>query len=439
MSRNFLLIRSIVASLVAKLFGSIVIFVCLPLAAMAMNADDYSAFNYSMAITGLLSILIGPFLAVFVVQFAYMSINNEKNEIRRAVEETLAIFISLAVVAIPLAALLAYTLAPEEHRISMAAAAAAVTITNILAWADAIRVGERQDHISSAFGLANNATIIAAVCLLFRQEALSLTSLLSVYYGSPLFWSIASFGQLVGAKGVRIRWRFHANSWRRLFNDAMPLFAQNISDYMRLYMSSMFAFYLTSPQSYAVFSTSILFVARLTNPFSLLARPLVPAYVDAIERKDRGWIASLKRTANWVYGVAIVSTAIIALAIAPLTVSDVHFGAIQMRAHEVKPYMIFGVALFWCFAISVMIASIYLARRRMALFCTVSLSTNILGLAAGIASMEYFDAVGLFASIAISSCIGLCYLSSRLFAGTLVPTFSKVGGDEPSGKLKNDR
>jgi O-antigen/teichoic acid export membrane protein len=422
MNRNFLFIRSIISSLITKLFGFFVIFACLPLAAISMETSDYATFNYSMAITGLLTIFISPVSTAFVVRFAHVSAAGDHYEIRQTAEETLTIFLSLGVILAPPAACAAYFLSPTEYRGAIALAATAVIISNILAWAEAFRVGVRQDHISSGFGLGNNITIIAAVYLLFQQQSLSFTNLLIVYYGSPLLWNLLSFTHLLLSRGVRIRWRFQVNIWKRAALDAAPLFAQTVSDYTRLYVSSMLAFYLASPQSYAVFSTLILFIARLTNPFSLFARPLVPAYVDAVKRVDRVWIAKLNQIALWVFALAIASVAIVGVGAMFVTFADVRLGAIQIEAHEVKPYLILSLLLFWSSVISMVLASVYLAQRKMSQFSKVSLIANGLAVAVGAALIFKFNAVAMFATIAIFSCISVGYLAKQFLDGSFANT-----------------
>ena len=193
MSRNWLFIRSVIFSLITKLFGFFVIFSCLPLAAVSMGTADYVTFNYSMAVTGLVAIFVGPVSTAFIVRFANVATAGGQHEIRQTAEETLTIFLSLGIILTPPAAFAAYFLSPTEYRSAIALAAAAVMISNILLWAEAFRVGVRQDYISSIFSLGNNITIIVAVYLLFQRQSLSFTTLLIVYYGSPLLWNFLSF------------------------------------------------------------------------------------------------------------------------------------------------------------------------------------------------------------------------------------------------------
>jgi O-antigen/teichoic acid export membrane protein len=411
MNRNFLFMRSILASLIAKAFGFLVIFVCLPLAAVSVKTDEYAIFNFSMAITGLLTIFISPVSAAFVARLAHVSAIGDEYEIRRTAEESLTIFILLGIILAPLAAGIAYFLSPNGHREAIAIAAASVIISAVLGWAEAYRVGTRQDYISSAFGLGNNVTIITLVYLLFHWGSLTLSNLLIVYYGSPLLWNLLSFAYLLTSKHVRIRWHLKRELWKRAAVDAAPMFVLTTSDYIRLYASSMLAFYLATPESYAVFSTLILFIARLTNPISLLARPLVPAYVDAVKAADQSWLAGLHQMAGRVFTFAIISVVLFAIGAVFIKLPSPHLGAIRIEADEVKPYLILSLLQFWSSAISMVLASVFLAQRRMAQFSRVSLFASGAAVLVGAVLVVRFDAIALFGAIAIFSCIGVSYLA----------------------------
>jgi O-antigen/teichoic acid export membrane protein len=411
MNRNFLFMRSIVASLIAKAFGFFVVFACLPLAAISMKANEYATFNYSMAITSLFTIFISPVSAAFVGRLAHVSAAGDKREFRRTTEESFTIFISLGAILLPVAAGVAYLLSPGEYRGAIAVAAASVIMTNILAWTEAYRVATREDYISSAFGLGNNVTIIVTVFVLFHWRALTLESLMIAYYGSPLLWNLLSFAYLAVSRHIRIRWHIKADLWKHAAVDAAPMFALTISDYARLYLSSMVAFYLVTPQSYAVFSTLMIFVARLTNPVSLLARPLVPAYVDAVKGADEVWLVRFRQISVWVFAFAIISVAAFAVSSMFVDIPRVHLGAIQIEANEVKPYLVLSLLQFWSIAISMVLASIFLAQRRMGQFSKVSMISNGAALLVGAALAIKFDAIALFAAITVFGCIGAGYLA----------------------------
>ena len=175
----------------------------------------------------------------------------------------------------------------------------------------------------------------------------------------------------------------------------------------------MLAFYLASPESYAVFSTVMLFIARLTNPVSLLARPLVPAYVDAIRRLDHAWIAKLNHIAIWVISLAIASVAVVGLGVMFITFADFRLGAIQIEAHEMKLYLVLGLLFFWSSVIAMILASMYLAQRKMDQFSKASLIANSLAVTVGAALVVRFDAIALFAAIALFNCISVGYLIKR--------------------------
>lgn len=413
MNRNFLFLRSIVASLIGKAFGFLVVFVSLPLAAISMTTADYATFNYSMAITSLFTIFISPLSTAFVARLAHASATGDEGELHRTTDESLTMFMLVGAVLAPLAAGVAYFLSPKDYSTPIAAAAAAVITSTVLGWSEAYRTATREDYISSAFGLGNNITIVTTVYLLFHGQCLTLINLLIVYYGSPLVWNLLSFGYLMFSRRIRMSWSLKTKAWRRTARDVAPIFVLTISDYMRLYASSMLAFYLATPAAYAVFSTLSIFIARLTNPISLFARPLVPAYVDAVKVADRLWLTKAHHVAIGIFSFAILSVAVFAVGSLFADFPRLHLGAIQIQENEVRPYLILGLLQFWGTAISTVLASVFLAQGRMAQFSKVSLCASIAALLVGAALVVKFDAIALFGAIAVFGCIGAGYLATE--------------------------
>src|SRR5262249_54721394 len=154
----------------------------------------------------------------------------------------------------------------------------------------------------------------------------------------------------------------------------------------------------------------MIFIARLTNPVSLLARPLVPAYVDAARGADEVWLVRLRQIAVWVLAFAIVSVAAFAVSSMFVEIPRVRLGAIQIGANEVKPYLVLSLLQFWNIAIAMVLASIFLAQRRMGQFSKVSIVSNGAALVVGAALLVKFDAIALFAAITVFGCIGVGYL-----------------------------
>jgi tetrahydromethanopterin S-methyltransferase subunit E len=66
---------------------------------------------------------------------------------------------------------------------------------------------------------------------------------------------------------------------------------------------------------------------------------------------------------------------------------------------------------FWSSAISMVLASVFLAQRRMAQFSRVSLFASGAAVLVGAVLVVRFDAIALFGAIAIFSCIGVSYLA----------------------------
>ncbi|MGY4330321.1 O-antigen/teichoic acid export membrane protein [Bradyrhizobium sp. LB7.2] len=410
-SRNYLLVRSIAFSTITKLFGFFVVFACLPLAALSLTASEYAAFNYSMAATNLLVILFAPVGATFVVRFAHVA--SKDAELKQMAEDALTIFLTMGI-ALELPAILgAYWLSPPEFRAGIALSAGAVIATATLSWAEYFRLGTRQDHISSTFGLANNLTIIFGFVALFHYSSLTLERILGIYYFSPLGWAFASFIQVVYSSGLRVRFTPNYSELRRTIALARPNIVNSASDYIKLYGTSFIAFHLSSAQTYAVFSTVQLLVARLTNPLSLIARPLIPAYVDAMARSDLNWIRRLKQATLLLSILGFLSVGLVAGAVLLKPPGEVHLGVVAIGGNELAWYCSIGALLLFSTASLILLASIYLAQHQMGLFSGVCLLSNVAAVLIGGAITAYIGPVAMLAAVAIASTISSLYLTWR--------------------------
>ncbi|MCK1625456.1 hypothetical protein IVA98_20270 [Bradyrhizobium sp. 160] len=416
-SRNFLFIRSILFSVTTKAVGFFVVFACLPLAALSLTVTEYAAFNFSMAATGAVAIIFSPIATTFVVRFAHLT-STDDVYMKRLAGGAFAIFATLAAILELPAIAVAYWLSPAGFKIPIACAAAAVVATTALSWVDAFRLGNRQDHISSAFGLANNITIILGFVLLFHYQRLNFEHVLGIYYLSPLCWASISLLQLLHSSGIRIHFAVGAEEWKRALLQARPNIINSISDYLKLYGASFIAFYASSAQGYAAFSTAQLFIARLTNPLSLLARPLIPAYVDASARADKEWIMWLKRLMGLLCLSGPLSACIASIAITLLRPSELRFGVLVLSGGELGWYLVSGVLLFSSTVTLMLLASIYLARREMGLFSGTCLLVNVLAIGIGGTLAYSSGPVAMLAALALGGTLSSLYLSWRFVSPT---------------------
>lgn len=425
--RNYLLVRSIAFSAFTKVFGFLVIFACLPLAALSLTTNEYAAFNYSMAVVTTFAIVFAPIGTTFVVRLAH-STSSDGTELRSLAESSLAIFITLGLTLETPAILFAYWLSPVEFRLSIAICAAAFVATATLSWAEVFRLGVRQDHISSSFGLASNLTIILSFALLHHYNALTYGRVLGIYYFVPLCWALLSFVHVFLSTGIRFRIRTDHAEWKRTLLHARSNVVSSISDYVRLYGASFVAFYLSGAQAYAAFSTIQLLVARLSNPLSLIARPLIPAYVDAIARGDLMWVKWLKRTISLLYALGLVAVLLVAVASAIKPLGDVHVGVVTFHGTESTWYSISGVLLLASTASLTLLASVYLAERRMGIFSRTCLAANIASVIIGGFWTAWIGPIAMLSSIAAGSTLASIYLTWRFVTapGTLRAQHERV-------------
>jgi O-antigen/teichoic acid export membrane protein len=324
-------------------------------------------------------------------------------------------FLLLGVMILPLALIAGFYLTAKEFRGSIALATIAVIVTSVLGWADVFRLGHRRDHISSIFAAGSNISIISSVFVLYRYGLLSFHNLILIYFLFPLVWGLISFQQLVLSRQIRIRLTVSLGDCVRVLRDSTPLAGGVLSDYIRLYVSSLVAFYLASPQAYAIFSTVILLVTRLMSPISLLSRPLVPAYIDAISRQDYQWIAMFRQVMAAIAALSIALTLVAWLAAAIYPFGEIRLGAILIEKTLVGPYFASSMLLLVSTLFLVLLSSVYLAAEQMGIFSRVCLLANLAGVCSGASAMLFTGPVGLLAAVAIFNALAATYLSWRFF------------------------
>jgi O-antigen/teichoic acid export membrane protein len=397
------------------MFGLFVVFGCLPIAALSLNTIEYATFNFSITISGAFAIAFVPPSALLVSKFAHLSSLADDVSVRKLAESSITMFLLLGVMILPLSLIAGFYLTATEFRGSIALATIAVIVTSVLGWADAFRLGHRRDHISSIFAAGSNISIISSVFILYRFGLLSFHNLILISFLSPLVWSLISFLQLVLSRHFRIRLTVSFDECIRTLRDSSPLVGGVLSDYIRLYVSSLIAFYLASPQAYAIFSTVILLITRLTSPISLLSRPLVPAYIDAISGQDYRWIAMFRQAMAAIAALSTALTLVASLAAAIYPFGEIRLGAMVIEKALVGPYIASGMLLLVSALFLLLLTSVYLAAEQMGIFSRVCLLANLAGVCSGASAMLFTGPVGLLAAVAIFNALAATYLSWRFF------------------------
>jgi len=415
MDRNYAFGRSVLFSTLTKIFGLFVVFGCLPIAALSLNTIEYATFNFSITVSGAFGIAFMPLFAVLVRKFAHLSSLADDDSIRKLAESSITMFLLLGVMILPLALIAVFYLTAAEFRESTALATIAFIVTCVLSWADAFRLGHRRDHISSIFAAGSNISIISSVFILYRYGLLSFNNLILIYFLSPLVWSLVSFLQLVLSQRFRIHATVSLDECIRTFRESTPIAEGIASDYIRLYVSSLTAFYLASPQAYAIFSTVILLITRLTAPISVISRPLVPAYMDAISGRDYRWIAMFRQVMAAIAALSTTFMLLASLATAIYPFGEIRLGAIVIEKALVGPYIASGTLLLVSALLLVLLSSIYLAAEQMRTFSRVCLLANLAGVCSGASAMLFTGPIGLLAAVAIFNALAAAYLSWRFF------------------------
>jgi O-antigen/teichoic acid export membrane protein len=427
MHRNYFFLRSITFSVVAKSAGFFVVFTCLPLAALALNSAEYATFNYSMSVASLLSIVFGPPSAFLIGQFARASAQGGGSSLPRLAENSLSVFLWLGLIAGPIAVCVSAFMSPAGFRTSLVLATVAVLMANTLSWADVFRLGLRKDHISSIFALGNNLSIITGFVLLYHLNRLSYDTVMLIYYACPLVWGALSFLQLIMSHGFGVRLIAPFDSCRRIVVDSLPLANSSLSDYIRLHVSSLVAFNLLPSADYNVYSTVTLLIARILNPITLLTRPLVPAYIDAIAANDMKWIRWF-RAAMALLGLTLLAAALLSpVLLSALHVDGIRLGVIELSKAQIEFYGSFGVVLVGAQIYIGFLASIYLGAHRIVTFSNANLIANVVGVGVGILALPSFGSKGLFSAIAICNTLCAAYLAYPFFHDPVRLSLKRAG------------
>jgi len=419
MHRNYFFARSVVFSFFSKSLGFLIVFTCLPLAALSLNSQEFATFNYSTAISALFSIVFGPPSALLIGRFARLSYHEDMTAIRALAESSISMFVLLGLLVLPFALLGSAYLTPAGFRGSVALATVSVIATNVVSWVEVYRLGLRRDHISSAFASGNNICIILTFYFLYHTHHLSYINIVIVYFVFPLLWGLMSFLQVIASMGFAVRLTVPLHECRTAFSESLPLLKGYLADYARLNVSSLVAFNIFTAQSYAAYSTVMILVARLINPITLLSRPLVPAYIDAVFRQDRNWIVKFR----WCLG--IIGLLFIVMFGASLLVAIFYpldgfrIGVVEIDKEIVRPYLVSAVLLLASGIYLVLLGSLYLSIQKMDTYSTVTATANIIAIVAGVIFVPVFGTAALLVSISICNAVAAGYLSWIFFTNPL--------------------
>ena len=376
-TRNRLLLRSVGFGGLTKIVGSLVVFVGLPVIGHALSASDYAIFLKSMSAAGFATLFLGAVVSVAVRSLVDALASGRAADIRAAENSSAGLFIlsvaAAVVVSLPLI-LTSSTASMGEVFLAVGLAA----LTGMLMWGDSYRVALRTDHYSSLWQLGANSTMLLLLILLSRY---GLTSVTLIYFGMPLVAQMAILVHLYRERPYRIRPSFETIKLRRQLAEITPLMANSLAEYGKVYGSGLVLSIVVGPGEYARFATIVLLVARLSNPLSLITRPLMPAYIDALHNHDARWLASAERGLVLLAALGAAAATLGSLLIDPAWLRWLIPSGLGSLG---RTELFLAAMLLWGIGLTSLVTPIFIAGSRFVLFAAINAGMVIAGILAGL-------------------------------------------------------
>ncbi|WP_395665237.1 hypothetical protein [Methylocella sp.] len=399
MGRTFLMIRSVGFALFTKLSGAATVFVALPLVARGVSAQDYTAFLTAMNVAAAIGLVFAPFGVLFIRDIAHAFASDDP---KAPMEATRRCFSAHAALSLVVAALFALAGALWAALYGLKPAIVVGVALNFLqiaaGFGQIYRIAERTDHVTSLVQTAANLALVGGLLALAHFGRLNDMTVCLVYFGAPALADLCVFLQVAATRGLspKIGKNAFAALWARA-PESLPLFLSPFADYVKIYASAMIALAVAGAHDYIVFSTSVLFIARLVNPLTLVTRPLMPAFIDALQRRDALWLNGLRRA---LFAAAGLGAAVAATL--PFVVNrDLLALALPKEVGEVSAAFVLACAYFaFSYALVSLLAPLYIGARRAVPYGVVNLAFTLAGAAAGALLALRFGAQGMMSAMA---------------------------------------
>lgn len=370
-SRNFKLLRSLLFGVFAKLVGGLTVFLGLPLISHSLSAKDYARFLQAMSAGTIVTLFFG---AACMVAVRSMTSSADQSASNENTSRSFSLFPLLAGGALAVG-LIFWSISPSDPLIG-SAYLAAIGI-GLLSWGDAFRVATRTDHISSLWQMVGT-TIMLGLMFLLRDAGVYPLSLL--YFGMPLVIQLGIFAQLyIG--GVRPELKFSMSIIRSSTKPLLSNIINSCIEYIKIFGSGLLVLSISGELEYARHVTIVLLVARLVNPISLLTRPLMPAYIDAMRTEDRNWLKSLLLVSIFGAIISLITCCVIG-AIAPFEL--VTWALPKSLEHVTRPEMVFILLFFWGHAFTSLTSPLLFALSKEMTFTLINGTFVALGIAYGV-------------------------------------------------------
>ncbi len=326
-----------------------------------------------MSLAAAFGMAFGAAGAVFIRDLAKVASAKVGDAAVRVERRSLGLFVTLTLAAVAVIIGLQLLRATNDAGFVISLALMLGVAQSAAHWADAYRVATRTDHVSSVWHLMGSLSMVA---LLAACAPHGLWAVVLVYFGCPALAQVGNFVQLAKSRKLGPP-EFAADGLLSQVRSMAPVLGGSLVDYTRIFGAGAILALGSNNSEYSRYLTLVLLASRLTNPLSLIVRPLVPAYLDAVSASDARWLVAVGNTLSGVALFSLLSVPVIALVIPVSALSWVlPHDASALTSGEIASLLLF----VWGQSFSVLLTPIFLAAHRP----FISLATNAGATAVGV-------------------------------------------------------
>lgn len=352
------LFKSLSFGIAAKFVGLFVVILALPAISRNVDKEVYSIFLTVMAITSLATLPFGVLNIPAVREIHQLISDIERGRLQSDAEQLVVNSLSLYIIlALPMFILVSsYSLFLEGSNAAVLLLTNMYVIFGVLSWSDAVHLARKEDYLTSVV----HATSYFFVIIFVLSDPLNSDySLVYVFFALPAIAQAILFIRiLVLYKAHRLRlYRFVGGSFEAISQSL----AFSLINYAVVFGSGIVAGIFVGENVKIIVATIVLVVARLVNPVSLINRPILPVYLDAVYYKK---VESIKLIRKFyvVFFVVIFSGAIVLSILLPTYIIR-YFVPDYIRIDE--KIIVYSVCLLLASMLSVALSTpIILARNR---------------------------------------------------------------------------
>ncbi|MCI0465699.1 MAG: hypothetical protein L0Y57_01620 [Beijerinckiaceae bacterium] len=412
MSRTLLMFRSVAFAFVTKLSGAATVFIGLPIIAHSLPVGDYAIFLATMNIAAAAGLVFAPFGLLYIRELSHAFASEDRTEAERAVKATFGCHAALTAGVLALLTIGFLAMGSTNYfKASVLLGISLNTLAMAASWGQVYRIAERSDYVTSIIQTMSNIIMVASLATLSITNNLTDMSVSAVYFGVPAMGELLVFSQLLLKRRLRPRLdRSALAAFKTRVPRTIPLFLAPISNYVIVYGISIIVLSVSDTYNYIVISTSILLIARIVNPVSLITRPMMPAFIDARQRNDIKWLVMLKR----IFLAAAAIGAVMA-AILPFIVSEkIIYFAFPKEVHGLSlVYLMFCSYFAFSYALVTLLEPLFIGAHRASFYGLSNLAFTLAAAAAGTLFGGKFGAAAMMGALAISTTLNGLFLLAK--------------------------